>query len=138
MEHLSPSLFFQCCCMGFLKLLEQSTISWWLKTVGVYFPTVLETGGPASVYQKGHIPSERSGGSFSLPLSSFSCSLAIFGVPGLGDTSLQPLSLSSHDILPGRVCVSTLSFSHIRTQVVGLKSFLIHDDLILSMGFLIS
>lgn len=63
-----------------------------------------EAGGPMSVYQKGRVPSAGSGGSFSLALSSLWCSLAIFGVPGLGDTSLQPLPLSSRDILPGQVC----------------------------------
>ena len=134
---LTQPLFFPCCWMGFLKLLQQSTISWWLKITGMYSLRVLRLVSNVGV-SEGPCSLRRVWGSFSLPLSSFWCSLVIFDVPGLGDTSLQPPPLSSRDILPGQVCVSTLSFSHIRTRVVGLKSFLIHDDLVLSVGFLIS
>ena len=38
---LTQPLFFQCYWMGFLKLLEQSTINWWLKIIGMYSLTVL-------------------------------------------------------------------------------------------------
>lgn len=115
---LTQPLLLQCCCMGFLKVLEKGPSTGGSKQQACILSQFWGWWSNVDCIRRAVFPLQDL---IFVALSSLWCSLAIFGVPGLGDTSLQPLPLSSRDILPGQVCVSSSSFSHMRTQVVGLN-----------------
>ena len=52
---LTQPLLLQCCCMGFLKVLEKRTINWGLRTIGMHSLTVLVGGNPKGVGWQGSI-----------------------------------------------------------------------------------
>ena len=77
-------------------------------TTEMYSLRVLEARSPKSRCQQGHAPSEVfREGSFLAPSSSW-CLLAILGLPWLSTASLPSLPLSSHGMLPLRLCASVL------------------------------